>query len=141
MCRVVKVHDGDSFTLMWRREEDGMAVFANSRLFGIDTPELRDRDDGKRADAIRCRDMARDLLFDELLSVTTEGVTGLDKYGRPLVTLRTVPGATSVRVCDALANYDGCVNTWMLRRGPGTRAYPPSPPRRPASSDREDLDP
>lgn len=116
-CRVVKVYDGDSYTILWRGG-DGRLVYANSRLFGIDTPELRGSD---REKAVACRDMARALLLGEVLCATTQGATGLDKYGRPLVVLEALPGHTSARVSATLAAYASCVNRWMLAVGPGCR--------------------
>ena len=51
----------------------------------------------------------------------TEGATGLDKYGRPLVVLRGRAGWTSEPALRALAG--GTLNDWILQQLPGVVPY------------------
>lgn len=131
-CKVVKVYDGDSVTLAWPRagweaDREGPSLaaarlcYANCRLFGIDTPELRGTTGEERARAEACRDAMRDLAMDQLFVFTTVGDTGLDKYGRPLVILHARPGFSSQALCRALGRDS--LNDWALRTLPGCKAY------------------
>jgi endonuclease YncB( thermonuclease family) len=121
-CKVIKVYDGDSMTLAWARPE-GPPCYANCRLFGIDTPELRGSSGQERADAEACRDAMRDLALGEMFLFSTRGATGLDKYGRPLVVLTADSQHTSASCREALAPYDGSVNVWAVHELPGCVLY------------------
>jgi endonuclease YncB( thermonuclease family) len=121
-CKVVKVYDGDSVTLAWSRP-DGRPCFANCRLFGIDTPELRGTSGEERAKAEACRDALTALALGEMFAFCTRGATGLDKYGRPLVVLTAHPSLSGQRVWSTLAPYAGSLNEWALRELPGCVAY------------------
>jgi endonuclease YncB( thermonuclease family) len=121
-CKVVKVYDGDSVTLAWVREPPGGPLcYANCRLFGIDTPELRGTSGQERARAEACRDAMRDLALDQLFVFSTVGDTGLDKYGRPLVVLHAQPGLSAEPLCRTLAGDS--LNDWALRALPGCKPY------------------
>lgn len=115
-CRVVKVYDGDSVTLLWAGATG--LLRANCRLYGIDTPEMRGE---HRAAALACRDALSKAVLDEVLLVTTQGPNGLDKYGRPLVVLR-IARETSESARETLANFN-TVNDWILHTLPGCRPY------------------
>jgi micrococcal nuclease len=119
-CRVVKVYDGDSVTLLWAGAGIGNTELlrANCRLYGIDTPEMRGE---HRAAALACRDALSKAILNEVLLVTTQGPNGLDKYGRPLVVLR-IARETSESARQTLANFD-TVNDWILHTLPGCRPY------------------
>lgn len=121
VCKVVKVYDGDSLTLAWAGHASEIC-YANCRLHGIDTPELRSRDLREKEVAIQCRDLLRDLVLDDVLCATTQGNTGLDKYGRPLVVLAAHPVHTSARTRDTLLAH-GTLNQWILCTLPGCKAY------------------
>lgn len=142
LCKVVKVYDGDSMTLAWTQpvighdRQTGTGTYtANCRLYGIDTPELRSKDEKERLKAVQCRDLLSAAVLNELLFVSTVGNTGLDKYGRPLVNLFTARGYTSERCMQYLAQMNTanvdvtntemgvCINTWALGNLPGCMAY------------------
>lgn len=97
---VIKVYDGDTLTVASTLPDQTEPLYRFSvRLAGIDTPELRSRDDGERALAVA----ARDVLAARVLHkrVRLENVDN-DKYGRLLARV----------VCDG-----ECVNDTMLTLG------------------------
>jgi endonuclease YncB( thermonuclease family) len=116
----MKVYDGDSYTLLWK--QDSRFVYANCRMYGIDTPEMRSPDESQKAKAQECKRMMTHVLMNERMLFTTVGNTGLDKYGRPLVQLFVDPEHTSQRCRDILAGEDS-VNAWALKHLPGCMAY------------------
>jgi endonuclease YncB( thermonuclease family) len=79
------VHDGDSLWLMFDKG-DYQYSNANCRLFGINTPEMNDKDVAIREKAAAAREYLKSLIADKELFVKSEK---LDKYGRPLVTIWT----------------------------------------------------
>jgi hypothetical protein len=123
-CKVVKVYDGDSVTLVWPRDgpHDTHLCYANTRLYGIDTPELRGTKGRERSDAEACRDALRDLILGHMFLFSTVGPTGLDKYGRPLVVLRPARGITPERIFDEIRPH-GTLNDWALKFLPGCQPY------------------
>jgi endonuclease YncB( thermonuclease family) len=123
-CKVVKVYDGDSLTLAWPRTgpDDPNLCYANTRLYGIDTPELRGTKGKARADAEACRDALRQLVLGQAFLFTTVGPTGLDKYGRPLVVLKPSRGLTADRVIADISPH-ATLNDWALKVLPGCQPY------------------
>lgn len=120
LCKVVKVYDGDSLTLAWRH--GGRTVFANCRLYGVDTPELRSPDAAAVQQAVACRDRVTALVLNQLMVMDSVGRTGLDKYGRPLVRLRARSGWSSRLLVRELQGGD--LSAWMLRAElPGCKPY------------------
>lgn len=115
-CRVVKVYDGDSVTLVWA--QDSELVRANCRLYGIDTPEMRGP---QKTAAITCKQGLSSAVLNEILLMSTHGASGLDKYGRPLVTL-AAGQETSARARSVLGDYK-TVNDWILNTLPGCKPY------------------
>lgn len=77
--RVIKVHDGDTVTLMVNGK------MRKTRLIGIDAPEMNQRPWGRRA-----KEHLIDIMnhTDWMVTVETDEVKQ-DKYGRALVYLRT----------------------------------------------------
>jgi endonuclease YncB( thermonuclease family) len=124
LCRVVKVYDGDSVTLLWTNVERSPArlVRANCRLHGIDTPELRSRNPEQKHMAYTCRDALSNAILDQLVLVTTHGISGLDKYGRPLVVLKVHPRHTSNTTKEVVKDYES-INDWILHTLPGCKPY------------------
>ena len=110
---VTKVYDGDTLTctvmLGFKVELKKVKV----RLLGVDTPELRDRDEFKRKAAYAARDFVRDQVLNKKVILKSER---LDKYGRSLgvVFLRDEKGERSDVSVNSLlllqglaAHYDG----------------------------------
>jgi micrococcal nuclease len=81
---VTKVYDGDTLTctvfLGFKVELKGVKV----RLLGVDTAELRDRDEAKRKTAYAARDFVRDQVLNKKVVLESKR---LDKYGRSLGTV------------------------------------------------------
>lgn len=123
LCRIIKVYDGDSFTITWLDAASRKPMYANSRLYGIDAPELRSADHEEKVRAVNARDTVAQHFLGEVFSVTTCGPTGLDKYGRPLIVLRSVEGATGASASNLLAPYDGDLGKWILGNVAGCYAY------------------
>lgn len=126
-CKVVRVYDGDTVTVVWTQPQAirvgrntrvvQVPTYASVRLAGFDTPEIRTKDPREKADAIRCRDMMADLVLNQTMLMD---VTGLDKYGRPLATLRAGP-MTGRATRDALGERS--VNEWAVATLPKCTPY------------------
>lgn len=128
VCKVVKVYDGDTVTIVWLEgQQPSRSVYASCRLQGIDTPELRTKDAKEKEQAVQCRDMLASVLLNERVLVSTSGRTGLDKYGRPLVTLHASSGLTSPAAMSVLGQGTEAtsvnVNEWALAHLPGCVKY------------------
>ena len=84
ICKVVYVYDGDSIHIVLPLKESKKLVKLKTRLYGIDTPELRNKEQKEKAI------MAKNRLI-ELLEETNNIVKvccgEFDKYGRVLITL------------------------------------------------------
>lgn len=77
-------YDGDTATLGWYFR--GVPTVASCRLFGIDTPELRDRNEAVKIRAFAAKD-ALAAMADEVNRRVWVEFGANDKYGRPLVAL------------------------------------------------------
>jgi len=84
VCKVVYVYDGDSIHIVLPLKESKKLVKIKTRLYGIDTPEIRNQTQKEKAL------FAKNRLI-ELLKETNYIVKvccgNFDKYGRVLVTL------------------------------------------------------
>jgi endonuclease YncB( thermonuclease family) len=81
-CRVVKVYDGDTITIIFPFSN---AFYKhNLRLFGIDTPELRSTNIVEKTKAILARDWLKKQILGNIVWVQFENE---DKYGRLLGTV------------------------------------------------------
>lgn len=78
---LLKVVDGDT---VWLRIDLGFELFkeCSCRLYGINTPELRKKDEKEAA--IKAMDYLKSLFNGDQVYVYSNK---LDKYGRPLVTI------------------------------------------------------
>lgn len=120
LCKVVKVYDGDSITLAWVGSQG--PNYANCRMYGIDTPELKSKDAMEKRAAEECRDRVRDAVLNQIMTFTTQGATGLDKYGRPLVIIKPHCVYTASNVRDLIRPH-GTLNMWILNTDPVCKAY------------------
>lgn len=102
---VIKVADGDSLTIATKLEHAPHCVYRfNVRLLGVDTPEMRGRDENEKQAARDVKKNVETLLLHKF--VCLENVS-YDKYGRILARVFTIPeNASDVRLC---------VNEWLLR--------------------------
>lgn len=104
-AKYVKNYDGDTITLsiaVW----PSWVVVKPARLKFIDTPEMRGKCIEEKVLARKATNRVRELLKDDLFYVTVHGV---DKYGRPLVSILTKDGDLSdILLKEKLARrYDG----------------------------------
>lgn len=85
--KVVKVYDADTITIANRISLDGGNTYSsqiyrfNVRLHGIDTPEIKSKNQITKSLAIQARDALRELIFDKIVQLTN---VSTDKYGRLL---------------------------------------------------------
>jgi len=82
-AEVVDVYDGDTCTL---KVDLGfnMSFVLKARLYGVDTPELRSKDDKEKARAYKARDFVREITRGKEVRIETHKQ---GKYGRYLVDL------------------------------------------------------
>eukprot|EP00965_Chrysotila_dentata_P263512 6214845-Pleurochrysis_carterae.AAC.3 len=85
-AKCVRVYDGDTIYLGTVLPAPyGPTKFA-CRLLGVDTPELRTRDDKEKALAKEARDIVKAMVLNKTVEAR---VSGKDKYGRLLVRIST----------------------------------------------------
>ena len=76
----VRVYDGDTIWLAF--EHAGEVIRCSTRLLGVDTAEIRTRDQVEKKAALGARDELRHLILGKMLRVRTTDT--MDKYGRLL---------------------------------------------------------
>ena len=113
-AKVVYVYDGDTihivfpmYTLNGKKVERRWKC----RLSGIDTPEIKTKNEEEKKRAIAIRDILHAKLFGKTVWIYCDG---FDKYGRLLITVYTVGmGKDWVHA----GKWCGTVNYWMLEKG------------------------
>lgn len=92
-ARVVSVYDGDTLTLTVKKWHPFRCrIFSyKARIYGIDCPELRSKNEEERKAAVYARDKVTSLVQDKVVDVN---VRGYDKYGRVLCDIKQ--GKTSI---------------------------------------------
>ena len=83
-CKVIKVYDGDSVTVAAKLHESFPLNRFSVRLSGIDTPEMRSKNENEKKRAV----LAKTFLQEKILNKTVylENIT-TEKYGRLLATI------------------------------------------------------
>ena len=79
-AKCVRVYDGDTIWLAF--EHAGEVIRCSTRLLGVDTAEIRTRDQVEKKAALGARDELRHLILGKMLRVRTTDT--MDKYGRLL---------------------------------------------------------
>jgi micrococcal nuclease len=82
---ITKVYDGDTLTA---NVDLGFKVWAKKvklRLLGVNTPEIRTKDQEEKRHALQARDRVRELCLEKEVIVITHG---MGKYGRWLAEVR-----------------------------------------------------
>jgi endonuclease YncB( thermonuclease family) len=109
--KIVKVYDGDTVTISARiyiTETQTTKLFRfNVRLRGIDSPEIKTKNDKERSLAIVARDKLRDLIMNQIVSLQN---VQYDKYGRILADIVTKDGKNVsdwMLGNDLVVKYDG----------------------------------
>jgi len=81
-AKVVSVYDGDTIKAIFPL--NGVLYKWNCRLSGVDTPEIRTRNEREKKYGYIVRDKLREQILDQVVNVECGE---LDKYGRLLVTV------------------------------------------------------
>lgn len=79
-ARIVKVYDGDTCTILFRWKKQNIKT--SCRIYGIDTPEIRTKNQKEKTKGYIARDFLKSLIEEKVLKVKF-GKDG--KFGRPLV--------------------------------------------------------
>lgn len=79
-ARVFKVYDGDTISLLFKWKKQN--IKASCRLLGIDTPELRTKNENEKKKAIEARDFLHNLIYEKIVLVK---FSKNGKFGRPLI--------------------------------------------------------
>lgn len=102
--KIVRVYDGDTVTIATRISVDGKEIPKifrfNVRLLGIDTPEMRTKNQAEKALAVKARDALNAYIMNK--TVTLQSVS-YDKYGRILADILTKDGVN--------------ISDWMISNG------------------------
>lgn len=81
-CRVCRVYDGDTFTILVKLPWENKEIYRYSvRVKGIDCPELRTKDKEEKELGIIARDYVRDKINENNSIVELKEIE-YDKYGR-----------------------------------------------------------
>jgi endonuclease YncB( thermonuclease family) len=78
-AKVVDIYDGDTITVKFFF--GNQLIQYKCRLLGIDTPEIKSKDEEKKKLAIKARDRLRELILNKVVELD---VREFDKYGRLL---------------------------------------------------------
>jgi endonuclease YncB( thermonuclease family) len=95
--KVIKVYDGDTFTIISKLPYQDSPIYRFSvRLNGIDSPEIKGKTGNEKELARKSRDALSGLIMGKIVTLKN---TSLEKYGRVLA--------------DVYIN-DLCINEWMI---------------------------
>lgn len=83
-AKVVKVYDGDTLTASCLGPNDSGPFLWSVRLSGIDSPEIRTRDEKEKEAALVCKKYLEGLVLNKIVVLK---VLGAEKYGRILATV------------------------------------------------------
>ena len=95
--KVVKVYDGDTITVASNLISKEPVYRFSVRLRGIDSPEIKTKNEQEKIAAIESRDKLHELIYGKIVLLTN---VSTEKYGRVLANVHY--GSTNV-------------NDWMLR--------------------------
>jgi micrococcal nuclease len=85
-AKVLSVYDGDTITIA--AVDHGVKKQFSLRLFGVDCPEIRTKDEKEKEAGIAAREFVKDLVLDKIVSVEilnnriVEGKKVREKFGR-----------------------------------------------------------
>jgi micrococcal nuclease len=80
LAKVVYIYDGDTMHVVFK--EFGSYYRWNCRIIGVDTPELRTKNEEEKKMGYEVRDILRDMFMNKIVTVNT---FDFDKYGRLLI--------------------------------------------------------
>lgn len=79
-AKIVYIYDGDTMHCVFK--VFGEYYRWNCRIWGVDTPEIRTKNEGEKKKGIEVRDILRNKLQDKILTIKCYD---FDKYGRLLI--------------------------------------------------------
>ena len=98
-ARVAGVYDGDTITIVF--EYKGEMIKYSARIYGIDTPEIRTRDDEEKQKGYEARDFLRSYIHNQIVKVD---LLNFDKYGRLLINVYANIGGTYKDMAQMMIN-------------------------------------
>lgn len=78
-AKVTRVYDGDTITIIFPFKNEFIKY--SCRIYGIDTPEIRTRDDEEKKRGYAARDFLKSFIENEIVKID---LLKFDKYGRLL---------------------------------------------------------
>ena len=102
-AKIVHIYDGDTMHVVFK--EFGSFYRWTCRIVGVDTPELRTRNEHEKALGYKVRDILREKLLDKIVKIKCEK---FDKYGRLLI---------DVYIPDTMKDEDaetGMLSEWLI---------------------------
>ena len=102
--KVIKVYDGDTFTIISKLPYQESPIYRFSvRLNGIDSPEIKGKTDNEKVLARKSRDALSQLIMGKIVTLKN---TSVEKYGRVLADVYL---------------QDLCINEWMIENNYATK--------------------
>lgn len=106
-AKVVKVYDGDTIHIVF--PYFGKMYKWNCRLTGIDTPELRTKNEQEKEYGIKVRDALREKIMGKLVFIKCGE---FDKYGRLLGEIFDISSDKTIISTNESFKYS--INNWMI---------------------------
>ena len=103
-AKIVYIYDGDTMHCVFKVFGDYYRW--NCRIFGVDTPEIRTKNEGEKKKGIEVRDILRTRLQDKILTIKCYD---FDKYGRLLI--------------DVYMDDGGLLSQWLIQNNYGYAYY------------------
>ena len=94
---VCKVYDGDTITIVF--EYKGDMIKYSTRIYGIDTPEIRTKDDDEKKRGYAARDFLSSYILNKVVKIE---LLEFDKYGRLLANVFANIGGNYINVSNLL---------------------------------------
>ena len=103
-AKIVYIYDGDTMHCVFKVFGDYYRW--NCRIFSVDTPEIRTKNEGEKKKGIEVRDILRTRLQDKILTIKCYD---FDKYGRLLI--------------DVYMDDGGLLSQWLIQNNYGYAYY------------------
>ena len=107
-AKIVYIYDGDTMHVVFK--EFGTFFRWNCRISGVDTPELRTRNEKEKEMGYKVRDVLRDNLMDKIVKIKCGE---FDKYGRLLIDVFIPEEMKS----SSQSQETKLLSTWLIENG------------------------
>ena len=84
-CKVYNIYDGDTICIIFKYKDEYIKY--SCRINGIDTPEIKSKNDNIKKLAYNARDFLRDKILNKIIKID---ILSFDKYGRLLINAYTL---------------------------------------------------